>query len=60
MITDTLAEQILTVRASGKYNMFDTVGIQREAHELGFYELVIFLEEHKDAYTHFIISGERI
>lgn len=38
--------------------MFDVPSIQREAHELGFYELGIFIEENKADYTHFILSGD--
>jgi hypothetical protein len=58
-VTEKIKEQILQIRASGKYNMFDAVGVQREAHERGFYELVIFIEEHRDAYSRFILTGER-
>lgn len=32
--------------------------MQREAYELGFYELVIFIEEHKANYSHFILTGD--
>ena len=59
MITDTLKEQILAVRSSGVINMFDANGVQVEANKREFYELVIFIEEHKDVYTHFILTGER-
>jgi len=59
LITETLVEQILAIRASGKYNMFDAVGVQREANERGFYELVVFIEEHRDAYSRFILTGKR-
>jgi len=56
---DKIVEQILTIRASGKYNMFDAVGVQVEANKRGFYELVVFIEEHRDAYSRFILTGER-
>jgi len=58
-MTDKLLEQILAIRSDAKCNMFDTVGVQREANEKGFYELVIFLEEHKKEYAKFILTGER-
>lgn len=58
-ITDTLLEQILAVRDSGVVNMFDINGVQVEANKRGFYELVIFLEEEKAAYSQFILTGQR-
>jgi len=58
-ITDTLLEQILAVRDSGVVNMFDINGVQIEANKRGFYELVIFLEEEKAAYSQFILTGQR-
>lgn len=58
-MTDKIVESILEIRNSGKYNMFDVKGVQWEANERGFYDLVIFLEEHKDKYVKFILTGER-
>ncbi len=57
MITDTLFEQIMAVRSSGAVNMFDATGVQIEANKNGFYELVIFIEEHRDIYSRFILTG---
>ena len=37
--------------------MFDVNMVQRLANERGFYELVIFIEEHKDKYSEFILTG---
>ena len=51
-------EQILAIRASGLTNMFDTRTVQRIAHDMDFFELVLFLEEHKDKYVRFILTGE--
>ncbi len=51
-------EQILAIRDTGLTNMFDTRTVQRMAHEMDFFELVIFLEEHKDKYSRFILTGE--
>jgi biopolymer transport protein ExbD len=56
-MTDKIQDQILAIRASGKYNMFDVISVQREAHERGFYELVLFIEEHKKEYSEFILTG---
>ena len=51
-------EQILAIRDTGLTNMFDTRTVQRMAHEMNFFELVVFLEEHKDQYVRFILTGE--
>ena len=51
-------EQILAVRATGRTNMFDTNMVQVIANEMKFYELVIFIEEHKGDYAKFILTGE--
>lgn len=59
VVSDTVKEQILAVRATGRTNMFDTPMVQVIANEMGFYELVIFIEEHQDAYAQFILTGER-
>lgn len=59
LINDRLAEQILEIRKSGKYNMFDVNGVQVEANALGYYELVVFLEEHPGLYANFILTGNQ-
>lgn len=51
-------EQILAVRDTGLTNMFDTCTVQHIAHEMDFLELVTFLEENKDKYVRFILTGE--
>ena len=51
-------EQILAIRDSGLTNMFDTRAVQRIAHEMNFFELVVFLENHKNKYVRFILAGE--
>lgn len=43
---------------AGLTNMFDVTMVQRLANEYGFYELVIFLEENRADYVHFILYGE--
>lgn len=57
-MTDKVRDQILAVRATGKTNMFDLNMVQNIANEMNFYELVIFIEEDKDAYVRFILTGE--
>ncbi len=57
-MTDKIREQILAVRATGRTNMFDLPMVQQIAHEMRFFELVIFIEEHRSEYVHFILTGE--
>ena len=57
-MTDKIREQILAVRKTGRTNMFDIPMVQYIANEMQLYELVIFLEEHRNEYVHFILTGE--
>ena len=57
-MTKRVKEQILAVRDSGKTNMFDTNMVQRIAFDNNYYELVMYIEEHKKEYAHFIMTGE--
>ena len=59
-ISDTLKEQIIAVRDTGKTNMFDIAYVQRIAYEMELYELVEFLEDRNNraAYTSFILHGK--
>lgn len=57
-MTDKIREQILAVRKAGRTNMFDVPMVQYIANEMRFYELVIFLEEHRSEYVNFILTGE--
>lgn len=58
-MSDKVFEQILAIRNSGVTNMFDINTVQKEANRLGYYDLVIYIEEHKKEYVHFILTGER-
>lgn len=51
-------EQILAIREIGLTNMFNIHTVQRIAYEMEFWELVIFLEENKDDYVQFILTGK--
>ena len=42
---------------SGETNMFDLATVQRLAFERDFYELVLFIEEHRKEYIRFILTG---
>ena len=56
-MTDTIKMQILTIRNSGETNMFDIRRVQQIANRRGYYELVIYLEEHRKEYVDFILTG---
>lgn len=58
LLTPTIKKQILAIRDSGETNMFDTNMVQFLANRSGYYELVIFLEEHKREYVQFILTGK--
>ena len=58
MMTEKIKEQILSIRDTGLTNMFDVSTVQRIANDIGFFELVVYLEEHRREYAHFIITGE--
>lgn len=58
-MTETIKKQILSIRDSGRTNMFDTNMVQYLANELGYYELVMYLEEHRKEYVRFILTGEQ-
>ena len=55
---EKVKEQILAIRDTGLTNMFDLPMVQRLAYERDFYELVLYLEEHRKEYAHFILTGE--
>lgn len=57
-MNSNVKKQILSIRYSGRTNMFDTKMVQYLANEYGFYDLVVFLEEHKKEYVRFIMTGE--
>jgi hypothetical protein len=57
-MTEIIKEQILSIRDTGLTNMFDTNTVQRLAYERNFYELVVFIEENRKEYVHFILYGE--
>lgn len=58
-MTDKIQDQILAVHATGRTNMFDLPMVQAIAHEMNFFDLVIFLEENRSEYVHFILTGEQ-
>ena len=57
-MNEKVVSQIMDIRNSGRVNMFDVPSVQRMAFEMGFYELVCFIEEDRAAYVRFILTGE--
>ena len=58
-MSEKIFSQIMHIRDSGRVNMFDIPSVQRIAFEMGFYELVCFIEEDRAAYVRFILTGEQ-
>jgi hypothetical protein len=55
--TQTVRNQLMKVRDSGESNMLLVPAVQRIAFDLGYYELVAFIEECREAYVTFIMTG---
>ena len=51
-------EQILAIRDTGETNMLDVKTVAQIANRKGFYELVVYITEHKAGYVNFIFTGE--
>ena len=58
-VSAAVREQIIAVRDTGKTNMFDTNAVQKIAFDMGFYELVNFIEDDRKGYARFILTGDR-
>ena len=57
-MSEAVKEQILAIRDTGLTNMFDVRTVQHIANDRSFYELVVYLEEHRYEYAHFILTGK--
>jgi hypothetical protein len=53
----TIKASLEAIRASGLSNMLDFNSVQRIANDREFYELVVWMEDHKKDYIHFILTG---
>ncbi len=53
----TVAQQLEAIRASGEINMLDRPGVQVIADRRGFWELVVWLEDHAAEYARAILHG---
>lgn len=58
MMKPVIKRQIIVIRDTGRTNMFDINMVQYIANELGYCDLVVFIEEHRKEYVRFILTGE--
>lgn len=58
MMDKKVREEVLKVRASGICNMLDLPFVQRVAFDNNFFDLVLFISDHKDEYVRFILYGD--
>jgi hypothetical protein len=56
-MNETIKKQILAIQRSGLTNMLDTIAVQRIAFDYDYYDLVLYIEEHRKEYVHFILTG---
>ena len=54
-----IREQILAIRDTGLTNMFDLPTVQWIARDMGFFELVTWMEDHAAEYVEFILHGDQ-
>lgn len=59
-MTEKVKSQILAIRDSGEPNMLDSYAVQRIAYRESYYELVVYIEENRSKYFHFIMTGEEV
>lgn len=57
-MTEKIKQQILRIRDTGETNMLDSNRVQQIANREGYYDLVVYIEEHRNKYFHFIMTGE--
>lgn len=50
--------QLLEIRATGLANMLDLPYVQRLAFDRNFYDLVLFIQDHRKEYVKFILYGD--
>jgi hypothetical protein len=58
MMDEKVFNQIMSIRESGKVNMLSVIEVQRLAFDSGYYELVLYIEEHRREYVRFIMTGK--
>lgn len=54
----TIREQIENIRKSGETNMLDVNMVQWLANREQYYELVVYLEDHRKEYIEYLFTGK--
>ena len=57
-MNEKVKEQILSIRSTGLTNMFDVPKVSQFAKNMGYFDLVLFLEYNRAEYVKFILTGE--
>ena len=57
-MTETVKTQIEAIRRSGETNMLDVNMVQWIANRENYFELVIYLEEHRKEYANYLFTGK--
>ena len=57
-MSNTVRNQILAIRGTGLTNMLDVNMVQRIAFEMGYHELVCYIDENRKEYVQFIFTGK--
>ena len=57
-MSNTVTQQNLASRATGETHMCDINRVQHNANRKGYYELVVYLEDHRKEYANFILTGK--
>ena len=58
MMKPVIKRKNIAISDTGRTNMFDINMVQYIANEIGYYDLVVFIEEHRKEYVRFILTGE--
>jgi len=57
-MTDKIKEQLMVIRDSGFTNMFDIPRVRQIATDLGYDDLVEYLDQNRKSYARFILYGD--
>lgn len=57
-MTEKIKEQIEAIRQNGETNMLDVKMVQWLANRDNYFELIIYLEEHRKEYLNYLFTGE--
>ena len=55
---EKIRDEILDIRSTGLTNMMDLPYVQRLAFDRNYFDLVMFIEENRKEYVHFILYGD--